>query len=498
MVATTSTPSDELRTARPVSVESIPAREETSVRTIPERAKNSKNNNPFRSPDDGLPSPVPRAEILRRAGVETIDTPETSGRRLAVRSGVDVAAGSVDELVARIAAAVREVDRPAELPAVRESGPGLADYARTRVLPGVQGKNPAGERKEIERAIAAYCERVAVCESCRLPWQWQESEVCPQCRRRDARILNPGIATVSTESLACLVASFLADEKSPATAGKALRYIGRVLNHAHDNGILPRKIRKPPVPSAGSLIRILSSDERRRIFRACELATWPRHHQFAAGDFWRCWFLWSVTFGFRLSESFGLPFQSVAGRRMVPFGIHTAERCPLPEAAHLELDSPGGWLVYRPEKQKRFKSLPLFLPIPLACRQLLEKITPGGIDSPRRHFVFDAYQELKKSQPGDYRTIKISLYRQWYNIVQAAGIPIRDPAGKPHPMRPTPHDIRRTCETAYDTQFSVGIGGEVTGHAARGVSGKSYSNNLPRVVAAVLAFDLPELQKAEL
>ena len=382
---------------------------------------------------------------------------------------------SEDDRIAAIVARALEQMKPAAAPA--------ADPAKVQSfeaflegvhLPGVLKKTERDERTLSKRRLF---ERVGFCSACRISWRLEtaKGDNCPRCC--DTRTLCPGIDLVDSAALNQFAASLLEDDGNPATAGKRLRYLMAVLNDATERGLI-RKVRKPTIAQAETLIRTLSDPELVALYVAAGSATWPKHDQFTAPDFWRAVIVFCIVYGLRLGELLSLPWFESLGKKKLARGIHPGQECPRPELRNLGLISERGWLVYLPAKQKAAKPCPLVLPVRDVVADHLEVIRGD------RRFVFDVYAGLKTSEAGDYRNVKVSIYRQWYAICEAAGIP--------SDLKATPHDLRRTQETRYDLQLGKGTGGEVNGHAARSVSDTYYSQAVPRIHRAVMSVVLPQ------
>jgi len=367
--------------------------------------------------------------------------------------------------VAAIVAQVVEAMRPQPTVA-----PTLGNWLDGTVLPAVPKKSERDARTLAARRLR---ERVGICSRCRISWRLDSGrDTCTRCG--DTRMPDPGIDLIDSAALSCLVASLIEDEASPGTVKKQITYLMAILNKAVEAGLI-RKVRKPRIPQVETVIRVLSDDELLALYRAAAEARWPRHDQFAPADWWRAFFVMAIVYGFRLGELTALPWSESAGPRKLARGLHPAGECPHPELRHLGLQSDHGWLVYLPAKQASAKPLPLVLPLRDVAAAHLRAIAG------RRHFVFDCYSELRSHKPGDYRDVKVSLYRQWDALCELAGIR----------LRATPHDLRRTQETRFDNELGKGIGGEVNGHAPRSVSEAYYSQAVPRIHRAVLSVSLP-------
>lgn len=382
---------------------------------------------------------------------------------------------SEDDRIAAIVARALAQMKPAAAPAVEPAKlPSLSEFLEGVHLPGIQKKTERDERTLSQRRLL---ERVGFCSRCRISWRLENSkgDNCPRCC--DARTICPGIDLVDSAALGMFAASLLEDDGNPATAAKRLRYLMAVLNDATERGLV-RKVRKPKIRQSETLIRTLSDPELVALYRAAASATWPRHEQFSAPDFWRAFIVAAIVYGFRLGELLSLPWFESVGPKKLARGIHAGPECPRPELRNLGLIAERGWLVYLPAKQAAAKPCPLVLPVRDVVADHLDTIKGD------RRFVFDVYSDLKTRKPGDYRDVKVSLYRQWYLLCEAAGIPSDQKA--------TPHDLRRTQETRYDLQFGKGTGGEVNGHAARSVSDQYYSQAVPRIHRAVMSVSLPE------
>ena len=427
---------------------------------------------------DAVPTPARfralrrlRAANSARAAVGTNFRPAAGMPRAAVAKPVGggetapVSAGSPPDIAAIVAQVMESMKGPAVVV------PSLQTFLDSVALPAVPKKI---ERDARSLSVRRLLERVGFCGRCRVSWRMDSGagEKCQRCG--DARMTDPGIDLVDSAALACLAASLLDDELSPGTVKKQVTYLMAVLNKAAELNVC-RKVRKPRIRQVESVIRVLSEAELLALYRACDQARWPRHAEFTAPDWWRAFFVVALVYGMRLGELTSLPWSESAGAKKLARGLHAAPECPHPELRHLDLKSQHGWLVYLPAKQSDAKPLPLVLPVRDVVASHLDRIRG------KRHFVFDCYSELKSHKPGDYRDVKISLYRQWDALCESAGIE----------LRATPHDLRRTQETRFDNQFGKGIGGEVNGHAARSVSDSYYSQAVPRIHKAVLGVTLP-------
>lgn len=360
--------------------------------------------------------------------------------------------------------------------------PTLSAFLESVVLPTVHRKTERDARTLAARRLS---ERVGFCGPCKISWRLDQTlnDECPRCRA--PRILNPGIEQVDSAALGCLASSLSDDacgsQPSPATAGKHLRYLMTILNAATDRGLI-RKVKKPRVQQVETIIRVLSDFELCQLYKACESADWPNHSQFTPAAFWRAVIVFCVAFGLRIGELFSLLFAEVLPdkSRKLANGFHAGEECPRRELRHLELKSPRGWWVYLPPKQSGSKPCQLILPNVDTVADHIDAIKGD------RRFVFDVYAGLKTNKAGDYRNVKVSIYRQWYRLCEIAGIEAD--------LRATPHDLRRTQETRYDLQFGKGTGGEINGHAARSVSDTYYSQAVPRIHRAVFAYSFPPFE----
>lgn len=380
---------------------------------------------------------------------------------------------SEDDRIAAIVARALEQMKPATAPAAEV--PSLAAFLEGVHLPGIQKKTERDERTLSQRRLL---ERVGFCSRCRISWRLENAkgENCPRCC--DTRTLCPGIDLVDSAAMRMLAGSLLDDgEVSAGTVDKRLRYLMAILNDATERGLI-RKVRKPLVPKEESVIRTLSDAELVALYRAAAGATWPKHDQFSAADFWRAFIVFAIVYGLRIGELTSLPWFESRGAKKLAFGFHPDKECPHTKLRNLGLISDPGWFVYLPTKQKGAKPLPLVLPV--------RDVVASHLDAIRgdRQFVFDIYSDLKTNEPGNWRDVKVSVYRQWYALCEAAGIPAD--------LKATPHDLRRTQETRYDLQLGKGTGGEVNGHAARSVSDTYYSQAVPRIHRAVMSVVLPE------
>lgn len=376
---------------------------------------------------------------------------------------------SEDERIASIVAkVVGSLQKPTQ------TIPGLSAFVQNTILPSVQSK---GERDARSLATRRLLERVGFCSRCRISWRLDEShDTCPRCN--DARMSDPGIDMIDSASLSLLAVSLCEDEGSPATARKHVTYLMTILNRAAELGLV-RKVKKPRIRQPESVIRVLSNAELMALYKASAVACWPSHDQFTAADWWRAFFVMNAIYGFRLGELTSLPWCESKGSKKLARGFHTGRNCPHPELQHLQLTCDHGWMVYLPAKQSDAKPLPLVLPVRDVAATHLAAIRGD------RQFVFDCYSGMRNRKAGDYRDVKISLYRQWDALCEQAGIT----------LRATPHDLRRTQETNYDLQFGKGTGGEVNGHAARSVSDSYYSQAVPRLHKFVLQLQLPTFEK---
>jgi integrase len=392
----------------------------------------------------------------------------TAERRSAGRPDVMSEDDRIASIVARALSKIQPATKP-EAAAV----PTFAEFLESVHLPAVQKKTERDERTLSKRRLF---ERVGFCGTCKISWRLETTrgELCPRCG--DTRIFNPGIDLVDSAALANLATSLTDDDGNPATAAKRLRYLMTVLNDATERGLI-RKVKKPRIAQDFTLIRTLSDSELLALYKAAESAVWPRHPQFSPADFWRAFLVMGTVYGLRLGELTSLPWSESVDRKKLASGFHWSTECPHSGLRNLELRSPFGWLVYLPQKQANAKPLPLVLPVTEIVSKHLQAIRGD------RRFVFDVYSELKTRAAGDYRDVKISLYRQWYALTAAAGIPDE--------LKATPHDLRRTQETRYDLQFGKGTGGEVNGHASRSVSDTYYSQAVPRIFRAVNGLQLP-------
>lgn len=216
---------------------------------------------------------------------------------------------------------------------------------------------------------------------------------------------------------------------------------------------------------------ILTVEHVNAIYRACEVADWPRYRvdggalDAAAADYWRALIVCLFNYGPRLQD----------------FVAYSCQKTPLqwrsessgvvldPESPASEATSEHGWLWFTPTKTKAVKGQPLVLPMPAVVRAHLDLIRGDGVGPvfpfPRNKVRFTATRKA---------------------IFEAAGVQPKAALcqGRDHYL---PKDFRKTCLTYHQRQ-NRGIGPFVTGHAARGSD---------RVIIADRHYDNAELALAD-
>jgi len=262
------------------------------------------------------------------------------------------------------------------------------------------------------------------------------------------------------------------------TANKYLGSVQSILRTAAERGahLNPPKL-KPLETKVAARKSYLTYDQVDAIYKACTAASWPQTTQngapapFSAAVYWRAFLVLQFNYGMRTQELWSYERNCVSIKwRQISWEPET----PAPEGS---AQNEHGWLYYLPQKQKRFKSDPLVLPLcETVARHLRSIQPPGGCDPDARIF------------PAQFTNV--AFYDAWDAIIEASGVQLK--ADLKTGERPKIHIklLRKTCETWHDTH-APGLGEIVTGHAERTVSGRHYANREMRLVEAVNALPQP-------
>lgn len=302
--------------------------------------------------------------------------------------------------------------------------------------------------------------------------RWLE---CREDYRREYRISNPVLAQLKTWDFAAFQNWLLMRGVGGRTVNKHLGDLRSILRRCETVGRIPAVDAVPTRRAAPKLV--FSLDDLAVIYRACAAADWPTIN--AAGEpldyspatGWRAALaVWS-TYGLRTQELIatcgrfaGLAWSNLTGNapNPTPGGLTSCAR---------------GWLVYTPQKQKRFKPEPLALPITPAVRHNLDAIGFARLAGKPAAAVFDWPRSRR------------AFYRTWRAILRAAGVePIKLADGKTAELNPK--HLRKTAETLVD-QIDPGVGPMVVGHAPRELAYRNYISTETRIAAALDRLALP-------
>lgn len=257
---------------------------------------------------------------------------------------------------------------------------------------------------------------------------------------------------------------------SPRTINKSVGIIQSLLQSAADHGLgqMPHKI--PPLPTTGVGRKLhLSPEEGDALKRACRVATWPHGLPAPAPLYWETLFAGYCVYGFRTQEQ--VRYESTM-QALQWEDLLDCETTPDGKSAWRL-----GWIRYTPQKQKRFKPGPLYVPLMPFYKVHLDAIRErsGAVSGPI--FPFPLNHHL--------------FYAQWEAILAAAGIapnPGHDGAQSAYQIR----HLRKTS-TTWINRHRPGLAPFVQGHAPRDVSGKHYDCSAEdRIIEGLSTLPLPE------
>jgi hypothetical protein len=217
---------------------------------------------------------------------------------------------------------------------------------------------------------------------------------------------------------------------------------------------------------------ILSKDQLSALYRACEVAWWPvmsrSKRELDPASQWRAAIVMYATYGFRTEELI-----NCSGKDCSLVHSSVSYQREMPQGGFCE--NANGWFWYVPEKQKRIKGEPLFLPLNDCAAWHLQSIRPSVItpDQP----IFNWPQNSN------------AFYDNWKAIVSASRIRLPlDLSGQPVMLYPK--NLRKTCST-WHKYHKPGVAGLITGHAARDVVHRHYINGETIILDAINGLPIP-------
>lgn len=266
---------------------------------------------------------------------------------------------------------------------------------------------------------------------------------------------NPPAAEISSELLA-EVQSKLARRLrrgkpiSPATVDRTFRHLRPVVelcfprDRRNPRGLglvdyleFPRTVTKgDPMPKR------FSTDELDRLYRACDVAKWPRRVAVPAPLLWRVALVGLYNLGPRVFDLFAREWGDVAWT--------------LEDVGH-----PYGGIMFTATKTRKVQRIP-FNAVTQAHFAALR-----GKSKPR---IFCGKWTSRN---------KHTIGRTWSAICEAADV-ARQPLNV----------LRKTADTAYE-RIRPGVGAWILGHSCRGVNARNYFDPTEDVCAAVLALPQP-------
>lgn len=275
----------------------------------------------------------------------------------------------------------------------------------------------------------------------------------------------PSIETIDRRRLEGF-REWLRPGRKKITVNNIVKSLLRILDQAVDCDWLESRPKMKQMPaSKAAEKRTLNCDEIDRLYRACEVATWPRFdrpgRKISPVDHWRTAVVMFINFGFRTQE---LTRFSSGMRALRWQDVHWSPESP----GLVSQTNPGGWLKYTPEKQEGVKPDPLTLAISPTVAAHLRLVAPPTVTA--------------SSPVLDWPLSKKMLYQTWRRIVMAAGI------GHGWQI----YHLRKTCETLHNYHSAGGMAGKyITGHAARDVSDAHYHNAELMMARALVEFPQP-------
>lgn len=236
---------------------------------------------------------------------------------------------------------------------------------------------------------------------------------------------DPSFDEIDNITLHGFKAAYL-EYNSPATFNKERRHLMAIINRMSPAvrgnpdglGIIDRIIYIKPAKESKKIPRVATDEQLNAIYEACDLATWPTF-AFGAVNWWRAVLVFLYNTGLRRNDFLELEVGEVS----------------------LSLNL----IMFDAEKTGKDQKLPLH-------QSVVDHF--GKIWSNRKH-VFP--------KPKGYK----QLYRQWYAIQTAAGIPEDEHL--------TFHQLRSTCGSNL-FEKSPGAAQEMLGHSSIETTRRSYAN----------------------
>jgi len=205
----------------------------------------------------------------------------------------------------------------------------------------------------------------------------------------------------------------------PQTFNKYLRQLRAMLNELFDLDLIERMPRCRLLREDEPDVRVIPTDEIKRIHAACSIATWPRKAWVKPAQHWRALVTVAFTTGLRRNDILTIRNTDIDPARRV--------------------------LVTRQQKTGKRRAIPL-------TRQCVDTIRP--LMHADREFLF--YRTASNKQ----------FYRQWHEIQDAAGIDRKHHYGI--------HDLRRTCGSLVYQAAGLNAASELLAHSSLAVTRRHY------------------------
>jgi len=253
---------------------------------------------------------------------------------------------------------------------------------------------------------------------------------------------DPPYYEINSDSLRMLRDGMLDDGYSPETVMKTYRHLRPIFRrigpwgHGNPQGedLIARVPYMKPLPRLRKTPRVVEFDIIDRLYRACEIATWPKRTTVPAPTIYRAALVAFLNYGPRTFDLLGVAADAFDWR--------------------------GDLFIYRAAKTSKLHALPM------------NHVT-------RRHFALlleNGDQPFRIASRGRF-------YKQWRAINREAGISDEDYV--------EPRQLRETCDTLYE-RIKPGIGKWVLGHTPQDVNSRHYYNPSQEIWDAVQAFPQPE------
>lgn len=405
---------------------------------------------------------------------------EPAGVHTAGRESVPSTKDDTPGYLASTEAKTRGAARGRAVPAASERGLGRPDFPdEGGAAAGLVSFRPvavATPARLGELTVSQFLEQIVIPGQRHTAAPDTISQKRTHCRRWEEYWMNypVGTATGGAMAVSAITAwhldrfrTFLSESgESARNANKHVGSVAAVLARAAELGALPAAPRLRQLPARAAAPKVYLSwlpedDELGQLYQAADGSTWPRR----PGLLWetRAAIVLYASLGFRTQE---LIAYKPTGRvsRLTWGGVQLSEGRPLKSPLGHHAAAAHGWVCYTPWKQRGKKPDPLAVPLPEVAALHLRRVRPPNPADSDPVFAWPICSKR--------------FYRAFEELFRRAGLKPRHPQVKEYQLA----HLRKTCETWHNTISTSRIGEQITGHAPRSVSSRSYDNEELRLV----------------